>query len=231
MITGNPFEENAVAYDRWYDENSQMLKSEIAAVSSLFHLAETEYRHRTGMENLKGLEIGVGSGRFAAALGIGTGIDPSPAMLEIAAKHGINVCLGKGEALPFAANRFDYTAFFTSVCFLDDPVRSFMEAERVTKSSGFLLCSFLDRESPAGKVLQEHKSEDPYYKDAVFHSGTELLGMLTQTGFGPFMTRQVFFDEIPPSPADAEPQNIREGLGEGLYGVILAWKTQQKKNL
>jgi len=36
-----------------------------------------------------GLEIGVGTGRFAAPLGIKVGVDPSMAMLAYAAERGV----------------------------------------------------------------------------------------------------------------------------------------------
>lgn len=37
-----------------------------------------------------GLEVGIGTGRFAIPLGITTGIEPSAAMAAIAAKSGIS---------------------------------------------------------------------------------------------------------------------------------------------
>jgi hypothetical protein len=42
-------------------------------------------------------EIGVGTGRFAEALGIDLGVDPSAGALEFAVKLGIRVLHGKDE--------------------------------------------------------------------------------------------------------------------------------------
>lgn len=55
-----------------------------------------------------GVEIGVGSGRFAVPLDIRVGIDPSPRMLAIAAARGIEVVEGVAEDLPFSRASFDY---------------------------------------------------------------------------------------------------------------------------
>jgi hypothetical protein len=38
-----------------------------------------------------GVEIGVGTGRFAVSLGIAVGVEPSPAMAELARRRGIEV--------------------------------------------------------------------------------------------------------------------------------------------
>lgn len=49
----------------------------------------------------KGLEVGVGSGKFAAPLGIRTGVEPSAQMAAKAEQLGIRVVLGVAENLPF----------------------------------------------------------------------------------------------------------------------------------
>ncbi len=214
----NPFEKGADDYDRWYDENSGTMKSELSAIACLFHKARAEYQLRSGRNALHGLEVGVGSGRFAAALGIETGIDPVLSMLDIASKRGINVFQGVAEALPFLDSTFDYTAFFTSICFLNDPLRSFLEARRVIKDGGFLLCSFLNRESAMGKYLEKNRRKDRFYTNATFYSGQEVIGFLEKAGFHQFYARETIFPDL-----EGEQQH-QEGLGKGLYGVILAWK-------
>jgi SAM-dependent methyltransferase len=217
-LQDNPFEKNAEEYDRWYNKNAEVLEIELSAVKFLLDKAKNESQVRSGKRELHGLEVGVGSGRFSAALGIGNGIDPAPAMLALAAKRGIRVFCGTAENLPFSDSQFDYTAFFTSICFLEDPLQSFIEANRVTKADGFLICSFLNRESPMGKQLDEHKMEDKYYSGARFFSGSEVMDLLEKTGYRPCCTREAVF-----SGAEENMQH-KEGLGEGLYGIILAWK-------
>jgi len=62
-------------YDAWYDRNKFVYLAELKAIRKVLP------------EKGKGLEIGVGTGRFAQALGIATGIDPSRKMIEIAKKE------------------------------------------------------------------------------------------------------------------------------------------------
>lgn len=52
------------------------------------------------------LEIGVGTGRFAEALGIEYGVDVSGRVLELAKRRGITVVEGSGENLPFRDESF-----------------------------------------------------------------------------------------------------------------------------
>jgi hypothetical protein len=60
----NIFEESAQEYDEWYAQNEFAYLSELAAIKAFM---PTEGH---------GLEIGVGTGRFAAALGIKVGVEP-----------------------------------------------------------------------------------------------------------------------------------------------------------
>ena len=55
----------------------------------------------------EGLEVGVGTGRFAAPLGIHIGLEPSPAMAKLARARGVEVHSGVGENLPYEDDRFN----------------------------------------------------------------------------------------------------------------------------
>ena len=61
------FEKFAERYDSWFDRNPYAYKSELKAISALIPKG-------------KGIEIGVGTGRFAKPLGIKFGIEPSRKM-------------------------------------------------------------------------------------------------------------------------------------------------------
>ena len=216
----NPFDANACEYDLWYERNNAIYKSELSALSYLIKKAKNEYSRKQHIitKDISGLEIGVGSGRFGSALGIGTGIDPSENMLKIASGRGMKVIQGVGEELPFEAETFDYTAFFTSVCFLDDPEKAFLEANRVTKNNGFLICSFLNRKSEMGKQLYENKSDDFYFKNASFYDCGEITELLTKAGYNNYKMTETIF-----TPATNIQKHIN-GINKGLYGIILAWK-------
>lgn len=51
-------------------------------------------------ENIKGIEVGLGTGKFAKVLGIKEGVEASNEMAAIALKRGIEVVTGRAENLP-----------------------------------------------------------------------------------------------------------------------------------
>lgn len=67
-----PFEKYYQEYERWFEKNKYVYQSEIDAIKDLM----PDFR--------KGIEIGVGSGRFAVPLGIDLGLEPSARMRDIA---------------------------------------------------------------------------------------------------------------------------------------------------
>ena len=96
------------------------------------------------------LDIGCGSGASSLPLlekGLDvTGIDPSPYMLDILAEslgNRISLYRGVAEDLPFDDNSFNHACLFTSLEFVDDPVKALEEAFRVAKDRVFM--GFLNR--------------------------------------------------------------------------------------
>ncbi len=108
----NIFEEAAVEYDEWFETHKWVYQSEVEAVR--------RFIPKTG----EGIEIGVGTGRFSTPFGIKVGIEPAPAMAEIARKKGITVYEAKAEHLPFQDNSFDFALIVTTLCFLEDPFQA-----------------------------------------------------------------------------------------------------------
>jgi ubiquinone/menaquinone biosynthesis C-methylase UbiE len=207
MNGSSPFEQNAEQYDAWFEQHPFAYQSEIEAIRLLLP------------EPGRGLEIGVGCGLFAVALGIRTGVEPSTVMSERARKRGIKVVKGVAEALPFPDNEFDTALMVTTVCFLDDIDRALQEAFRVLKPGGAFIIGFVDRNSPIGKAYEQRKSESLFYKDATFYAVDDLLTHLKQAGFSMFSFSQTLFrplDEM------REPDQIKKGYGEGSFVVIKA---------
>ena len=130
-----------------------------------------------------GLEIGVGSGRFAAPLGVQVGVDPSPAMLAHAAARGLKVIGGVAEKLPFADSSFDHALVVTAICFVDSPAGMLAEARRVLKPSGRLVLGFIDKESALGRNYLLHQAESVFYREATFYSADEVARLLVEAGF------------------------------------------------
>lgn len=86
------------------------------------------------------LDVGCGSGTFIEWLldrGHGvTGIEPSPAMLDLAGKRlpgSVQLDRGVAEELPYEDNAFDTVALIGTLEFVDDPERALDEACRVAK--------------------------------------------------------------------------------------------------
>ncbi len=168
-----------------------------------------------------GVEIGVGTGRFAAPLGIRAGVDPSPAMAAIARTRGIEVTIGKAEQLPFAAEEFDYALMVTTICFVDDLGAAFREAARVVKPGGSVIVGFIDRDSPLGKQYAARKDRDPFYRHARFYSVEEVSCQLQQAGFGEQVASQTIFCTTDSMPNE---QPAKSGHGEGSFVVLKATK-------
>ena len=118
------FKHSALEYDEWFVRNEMAYRSELAAVKAFLPLRG------------RGLEIGVGTGRFAAPLGVEVGVEPAKAMVAIARKRGIKVLEAYAEELPFEGESIDFILMVTVPCFLADPFRALCEATRVLKPRG-----------------------------------------------------------------------------------------------
>lgn len=98
--------------------------------------------------------MGVGSGRFAAALGIKTGIDPSVQLSHFAKLRGIDVFEGVAESLPFQEQQFDFVLFNTALCYVDLPLVALLEAKRVLKPNGKIIIGMIDKHSMLGQQYE-----------------------------------------------------------------------------
>jgi SAM-dependent methyltransferase len=204
-----PFEAHRNRYEQWFEDNRFAYEAEIEAVRLLLP------------KGGEGLEVGVGTGRFAVPLGISIGLEPSPAMAEIARAKSINVVEGVAETLPFSAEEFDFILMVTTICFLDDIDAAFKEAWRVLKPGGHVVIGFVDRESPLGQKYETARSENIFYREATFYSVPEVLAHLEKAGFGEFAFAQTIFRDL--SQIEG-PEPVKEGYGEGSFVVIRAKK-------
>lgn len=91
------------------------------------------------------IDIGCGTGANLLAfaeMGLQvTGLDPSPYMLDIAAKNLSNradLHRGFAEDLPFDDNSFNYSCLITTLEFVDDPQKALEETCRITKDKIFI---------------------------------------------------------------------------------------------
>jgi len=204
-----PFERYANKYEDWFENNKFAYESELQAIKEQLP------------ENGEGIEIGVGSGRFAAPLGIALGLDPSKEMRKIAQKKGIEVIDGVAEELPFSDLQFDFVLMVTTLCFLDDIEAGLKEAYRVLKSDGSLIIGFINANSPIGKLYHQQKNDNVFYREATFYSVEEVVAYLKKAGFKDFNFKQTLFNPLTDI-RDLEP--VKEGYGEGSFVVVKATK-------
>jgi len=155
-MKSEPFDRYHERYDDWFNRHENLYESELKAVEELLP------------SKGKGIEIGVGSGRFAYPLSIGFGLDPSEEMLRLADERGIQVVRGIGEYIPFKNGSFDFALIVTTICFFDDPLKSLKEAMKILKPKGAVIIGFIDKESLVGQIYQKKKDENVFYSGANF---------------------------------------------------------------
>lgn len=163
----------------------------------------------------------MGTGRFAAPLGIEVGVEPAKAMAEIARGLGIIVYEAYAEKLPFVHGSFDFVLMVTVLCFLKDPIRALMEARRVLKLQGKLIIGVIDPDTPLGRSYEKKKVVNKFYRKARFYPVGLILEWLKTLGFGSIETSQTIFQELH---LITEMEPMRENHGEGGFVVISAQK-------
>ncbi len=208
MTKATPFDERAIEYDAWFETYRDLYLTELEALRSVIPASGS------------GVEIGVGTGRFAAPLGITVGVEPSPRMAKLARQRGVEVVEGVAEALPFADGSYDFAIMVTVVCFLDDVSQAFLETHRILKSNGILVVGFIDRDSQLGLHYSQIKELSKFYCDATFYSASELESLLAKAGFYNFSYLQTLM------PGETNVLTIQEGHGSGGFVVIQAHKTE-----
>ena len=209
MSRNEPFDNFPSQYEDWFEKNKFAFQSELRAIKKMMPKSNNS------------VEIGIGSGQFAAPLGIKIGIDPSKKMREIAQKRGIIPINAVAECIPFRDSKFEFVLMVTTVCFLDNVDSAFKEVYRILKSDGCFIIGFIDKNSLIGKIYQLHKNENVFYKEAIFYSTYEVVSHLKIAGFKNFIFTQAIFhklDEI------SKVESIKKGHGEGSFIVIKAMK-------
>ncbi|MFW6458487.1 MAG: class I SAM-dependent methyltransferase [Halodesulfurarchaeum sp.] len=194
-------------YEAWFDRHDETYQAELAALEAL------------RPDGDRSLSVGVGTGRFAAPLGIEYGVDPSAEMLEHALARGIEGVLGVGESLPFCTDCFDTLLIVTTVCFFEDLDRALSEAYRVLEPGGSILVGFIDRASPVGQQYEASKAENPFYREATFYTTEEIEGAIRAAGFDAIERRQTVFTD-PETMVDPDP--VKHGTGEGSFVALRA---------
>ena len=208
MPKTGPFERFPQAYEAWFDRHPNLYEAEIEAIKSILPPYE------------KGIEIGIGSGRFALPLGIMKGVEPSAKMAEIARSKGIEVIEGVAEELPVEDESFDFALMVTTICFVDDPLLSLQEIRRILKPEGYVIIGFVDRDSALGQQYEKNREESRFYREARFYSADEVAGLLKKAGFSGIVSAQTLFGET----LEQMETSVKKGSGEGAFVAVRARK-------
>ncbi|MBN2359658.1 MAG: class I SAM-dependent methyltransferase [Deltaproteobacteria bacterium] len=206
MTKTGPFDAHSERYDNWFEIHRAAYISELLAL------------RRFVPWDGHGLEIGVGTGRFAGPLGVAMGLDPSDAMLSRANARGIKTTKGIAEALPFPDGSFDYALIVTTICFVDSPDKMLAETNRVLRQDGKLIIGFIDRQSGIGQDYFEHQSESLFYREAMFYSAAEVGELLRSRGFNALAWGQTLFR---PLAEITEIEPVRPGTGGGAFVAVM----------
>ncbi len=197
------FEQRAVEHDQWFDAHAAVYQAELTALRTSIPAASY------------GLEVGIGTGRFAVSLGIRFGIDPSRGMLAIARQCGLQVCQAVGERLPFPDGQFDLVLLVTVICVVDHVPALLRELNRVLRQAGHLVIGFINRNSELGRLYESRKEASPFYRDAKLYSGEEVAAWAKDAGFDSIQWCQTLCG----GPSEL---NVRDGLHNGAFVVLSA---------
>jgi ubiquinone/menaquinone biosynthesis C-methylase UbiE len=206
---GYVFDREARRYDAWFDSSAGqvLFRAEVEAVRRL-------------VKGLPGpwLEVGVGTGRFARALGIPYGVDPSWGVLQLARRRDVHVVQGRGEALPFLDRTVGTVLLIMTLCFAD-PLSLLEEAKRVLAPGGGIIVGDILRDSPWGRrYLDKKAAGDLFYRHATFYSLEELQGWLARAGLA-FAGASSTLTQPPNESVTAEP--VYDGIRPGASFVCL----------
>ena len=211
MLKENIFNTHVEEYEQWYTDHQGVYLSELEAIREQLNKLP---------ENLRGIEVGVGTGRFAKELGIKEGIEPSVAMAEKAIKRGIEIMKGVAEHLPYRDLHLDFVLFVT-ICYLKNFKDALLETHRVLKPKGSVIIGFLDREQEVAKEYLERRHRSTFYGQANFYKIAQIKKYLKEAGFKDFEFNQTLFGDLD---SIQKVQLPEPGYGKGSFVVVKATK-------
>lgn len=203
----NVFTQFTEKYDVWYKRHK------------FVYLSELKLLEKVVPSFGKGLEVGVGTGRFALPLKVTLGVDSSHEMLKIANSRGVNTRWALAEDLPFWPESFDWVVIVISLCFMRDPLRALGEVYRVLKKKGKIIIGIVDKDSFLGRFYQTKNSV--FYKEAKFFSIKEITEMLKKSGFKKYKYYQTVFNF--PEKIKTIQKSLK-GYGKGGFIVVSSEK-------
>lgn len=205
------FDRLAGRYDAWYDgpAGAAVFSSETRCLRPLL----------TGLPR-PWVEVGTGSGRFAAALGADLGLDPAAGLLALARSRGARVVRGVGERLPFRDGAFGAVLIVVTLCFAGDPAALLAEAGRTVRGDGAVVLGMVFADSPWGRFYQRKAAAGhTFYAAARFLTRSETLTLVNSAGLRVQAARSTLYQ--PPSDSPV-PETARDG--DGAAAGFTCWR-------
>lgn len=198
------YDKNWQEYDDWYDTHQAIYQSEIKALERV-------------IPSGRGLEIGIGTGRFSFPFSVRFGLDPSFNMLKLSMERNIKVVQGFGESLPFKNESFHFISIVFTIELIADPLCFLKEAVRALKKNGTLILGIIDRNSLWGKFYKQKAAQSKFYTGFHFISPEEILEIYQNINVE-FKRAFQTLSQPPPDIKDVE--EPRKGFGQGGFVVI-----------
>lgn len=201
------FDQNVEEYEKWYEDHEAIYQSELEAIRE--HFSELP-------ENLRGIEVGLGTGRFSEPLGIKEGVEPSESMSARASKRGIETIHAVAEQLPYGDLQFDFVLFVT-ICYLSDIGMAFREAHRVLKRGGAVIIGFLDKSGDIAQAYKEKGARSKFFSNARFYRPEYIETIMKECGFKDIVFNQTLFGKMEEIDRLQSPM---AGYGQGSFVVV-----------
>ena len=149
---GKGFDEYAATYDAWFLDNPNVLESEVRLVESTLRNAG------------RVLSVGCGSGLFEKimrdefGITVTDGVEPSPAMAEIARKRGMDVTEATAEEFDYPAGEYDTILFNGSPSYITDLDTVLSKVYAALKPGGRIVLVDVPKESTYGLMYNLAKA-------------------------------------------------------------------------
>jgi ubiquinone/menaquinone biosynthesis C-methylase UbiE len=206
-----PFNEHVAEYEEWFEKYPYVFRTEVAAIKKIWPAGK----------DLVSLEVGSGTGRFAEAIGISCGLEPSAKMDAMAEERGIETMRGVAEEMPYQNEQFNVVLMNFCISYFENLSKAFTEAYRVLKPGAAMIVGFIDKYSRLGQYYESKRNNSVFYKDANYYGVNEVEEKLEAEGFKNPQVYQTLFSDLD-STITVEP--LFPGHGQGSYILIKAIK-------
>jgi SAM-dependent methyltransferase len=213
----------AEEYDAWFEANEVLFESELRAIEA--QLPESWD---------SAVEVGCGTGLFAARLGVSHGVEPSAPMARRARERGLTVESGSAEDLPLERDAVDLALALGVLGYVDEFDAALAELGRVVEPGGRVVVAFLaagrafadlyDDAVARGSYPSDLNWETPYPLEmataADWRSVGEVYGGLRAAGFTDPSAVQTL--TAPPETAVRSVESPTPGHDQGSWIVVRA---------